>query len=227
MQDILGRGLSLGNLVVYNNKYYIIISEKELYGGLNVGRYRPKDSITVYLIQNLLPQETEIYNSIVEDYNAHTNELRIKKEVSVNKRKGLCKLVDTYERGDVFTHNYSTLLYLGLGKYEDVDLKTYDGHLYIVLNKEIKDGISLDTPDSLSEYVLIRSDVFSALFNIHDKLTPLNRDAIYTFKNKQPYEKVGHVNINTNKIALEKRYAHDWVCEPSLRESYPITITLF
>jgi hypothetical protein len=204
MNEVLNREIGLGNFVLYDGQYYIIMSDTELFG---LGGYIVKPSHRIYLLQNPLSQEHNIYKSIVNDYNNYLVQERINKENWEQQRKERLELKKTYVRGDVFKARYSYFLYLGLGEYQDVDGQIYNGHLYIKIYN-YNDGSSIDDASSINQYLYIKScyEYVNNVSILPKGLTPIKNDVMKVFKHVQNYEKDGHMSINTNRLLLNKNY---------------------
>lgn len=225
MRDIWDRPLKIGDLVMFELRYYIVVSDIELY----IPDYIVKRAEgNVYLIDNPIEQEKLLYQSYSLKYQNFLKKRMEDKEKKKDKAKQNKSKAELISPGDIVkeinSYNGTYYLYLGEGEYTDFDGVIYSGHLYI---KALKDILKYDkcnlfkiNPDELKEvfvskyYDSVRYSPVTVMNQTHmipiKDLPLLHNQIIKNFKNKSSkfIVKEGHIDLGDKgeEFTLLKRF---------------------
>lgn len=201
MRDILGRKYYLGDLVVYNNTFYLVVGEDSLYNNSVV-----KTEDTIYRVEAPNAQEQEFKQRLQASYNLHMKKVleekdKKKKEYALNKKASV-----NIVRGDIVKNKYYHYLYLGEVSYVDFEGAAKQGHMYAYLSSEkIKDITQLDCNTVSMKSLVGWPDRYVA--NEEDIPVEGNKilkDRLKVYKGKvaSMSNKVKHVDVIGNKLML-------------------------
>lgn len=205
MGDLLGRQVKIGDLVVYNNTFYLVLSDSQLFRC-----YTQEINSDFYLIDKPSVQEIKIKKELERDYFDYVQKCRKVDEEKKNLRQHKKKIATQYSVGDILmdSNRYRYALYLGQVSYTDLDGKVYTGHGYIPFmygaftknvdiskfkdfdfsnNKLLSDFIGLDRSYSVSLGVSLGNDCIDKNGNLlvsEDELLSKCVSDFHLFKNR-------------------------------------------
>ena len=220
MKDIWGRPLKIGDLVMNDLRYYIVISDIELFIPDYIVKYNDGK---VYLIDNPIEQEKLLYEDYTLKYQKYLlkrmeKDKKKKEELKRNKSKS-----ELIRPGDILKEknspNGTHYLYLGEGVYKDFDGISREGHLYLKCSNNIleynnKDFSELDLEKNYQLYNFYTQTLHDSISikSVPRSLNPLHNNLIKSFKNKsnQIITKVGHINMGDEceELILYKSYSY-------------------
>lgn len=218
MREILNRGYHLGDLVVYNNVFYVIVGKDSIYNDTVV-----KPENTVYLVEKPNAQEQEFRKRLQSSYNIHMKKIldeqnRKKREYALNKKASV-----SIVRGDIVRHNYYTFVYFGEASYMDFKGEVKQGHMYIYCDIDKLKGITqLDFNNMSFNDILNWPDIHvSREEDIPVDGNIILKDRIKIYKNKAASlsHRVGHIDIIGNKVILNALF-YSWKKEHFMDKRY-------
>lgn len=150
MQEMLNRDLSVGDLVLHDMSYALVIGDNKilLYCTHIVESCMIRTYHPVYLITNLQPQEVIMRNKLLVAYNKIASE-EVKRKTEKKQQKSVARRA--CKRGSIVRiGNYSCYLYLGKARYVDLDGQEYSGHIYTYMQNAHM-AFNLETNDWISQ----------------------------------------------------------------------------